>query len=697
MPCFLLELLSEEIPAGMQGPARFGLERNLRTRIAEHGIVASGFSSFSTPRRLCVIIDEMSDRSAPSSVERRGPRVGAPEKAVAGFLRSVGKTRDQLDVREVGGTEYYFSIDSLPGKPIETLLPDIVRQSIEKVSWGKSMRWGSGRERWVRPLRSILCLHVRNGSTHHVDVEYAGIRSAGETYGHMFMSPGPFVVDCPGSYLEQMRRTNVIVDQVERQALIRRQIDCLMDKSGLTMKADDELVDEITGLVEWPVTLIGEIDGRYQDLPSRITVSAMRKHQRYLSASKPGSGRITHFMTVANRETADDSIVVRGNLRVLNARLADAQFFLENDRATCRKSGLDGFAERLDRMLYHRKLGSQNQRAIRIAAITQSLADMLGIEAGDAVKAARHCKSDLVSEIVTEFPDLQGIMGRYLAGDSGVPAGVGRAIEGHYQPIGPGDPVPEDMASCLTGLADRINHLVGMMGSGEKPSGSRDPHALRRTATGLVRIVIERKLGINLPELVSATIEAHSAQDIELALDEGRLETALNKYIGERYASLAADWGHQPAVTRACLAAGQVADLLELHGRVRQVETFLAGSGGEDLLHVYNRIHRIAGGDGHGSAQAPVDPDLFTSGEERRYWSSLNGLVEVGAQALIDGEWTGVLARAAGMRPVVDEFFDNVMINVDEVAVRNNRHALLGSLLAVTGMIADFSLLEKRA
>ena len=699
MPSFILELLSEEIPARMQDVARQDLVRNLVSQLATHGIDAEGFSSFSTPRRLCVMTDTLASSSAPTKNDRRGPRVTAPEQALSGFLRSTGKTLDQLDTRQVGNHEYYFSVDVIPGQPTEDLLPGIVYESIDRLHWQKSMRWGSGRKRWVRPLRSILCLWNRDGEPRTIDVEFAGVRSGNGTCGHRFMSPGSFTLTEPSMYRDELRRRHVIVDQAERREMIVRQASALARERGLELVADNALIDEITGLVEWPMAMIAEIDPVFRTLPSVIIISAMRNHQRYLSATCPETSRITHFLTVANRHVEDDTLILSGNLKVLNARLADAQFFLDNDLANCRKNGLDGFSEQLKRMIYHRLIGTQFQRTSRIESITVALAEMTGVDAGDPRQAARYSKADLVSEIVTEFPDLQGKMGKYLADRAGCSPAVANAIEQHYLPAGQEDPVPNDSISLLVGIADRINHLAGMMGSGEKPSGSRDPHALRRAATGLVRILVERELEIDLPLLTRMAEDAYSDQGIDLVVNEedpDQLHTVLLDYIGERFRSFAATSGYRVSVVRSCMHGRSLVNLMDMMSRIRVVDTFISSDLGPDMLHVYNRVHRMTGStDKTGHLDLPpVNPGLFVTAHETRLWNHVSGLVNRSGQSQ-RGDDLGALLRAlAEMRASVDDFFDNVLVNADDPEIRANRLGLLVMIVNTFALIADFSQLE---
>ncbi len=690
----LLELLSEEIPARLQAGAREQLVARLQSGFRQEKIETRGFKAYSTPRRLAVLIDRVAESTPPRTHERRGPKASAPPQALEGFMRSTGKRRDELEIRTVKGTEYLFSITHVPGVPTLEILPDVITGAIEALTWPKSMRWGSGSDQWVRPLISILCLYSRAGHTVRLPVEFAGLKASTATRGHGILDPEPSIIESPDAYRECLRERSVLVDQDERrQAIIDSALACTA-REGLELIMDEELFDEITGLVEWPGVMIGPIDPAHLALPPPIIRSAMRTHQRYLAATRPGSRAISHFLAVANRNVDSGGVILAGNQRVLNARLADAAFTFANDRRACQEKGLDGFLERLEQTIYHRQVGTQRQRTDRIMTIAAALASHFDVAAADVALATRYCKADLVSEIVMEFPDLQGVMGGQFARDAALPGTVADAIAEHYQPIGSDGRLPANPLARIVGMADRINHLVGMFGAGERVSGSKDPLALRRAAIGLVRILLDSRLDMDLAALIQTTLAAHEVQGICLtAIDPDGPELFINSLLGflaDRCHALAVANGARPSVVQACLKESPTRFNTALKA-VEAITSVLATDAGIDLLHVHRRVHRLAAG---ADARIGVKPDLLTSPEEKTLWQQISALGARRKTLLADDRIETVLLMMAALRPTLDAFFDAVLVNAEDPDLRTNRHALLASIEQIPRGIADLSRLE---
>ncbi len=705
MTMFLLELLSEEIPARLQAGARNRLLGILKQELDGHGIEAKGFAAYSTPRRLTFLVDRMAERSAGRTTERRGPKTSAPPRAIDGFLRATGKSRDGLEIRLHKGEEYYFSVTTSAGRETVSVLPDIIGKTLNTFTWPKSMRWGHGSDPWVRPLRSILCLYASDGEASCIPVDYAGIQSGAMTFGHRILDPDPITISSPDEYQETLRSHKVIVDQDERRQIILDDALATVSGNGLELIADDELLDEITGLVEWPGVLIGPIDPDHLDLPPAVIRSAMRTHQRYLAATKPNSRRISHFLAVANRKPDTESVILAGNQRVLNARLADAAFLLDDDLANSRnREELEEFNSRLGRMIYHQQAGTQLQRAKRIECLAKSLAEAFGANEDDVAEAARYAKTDLVSGTVTEFPDLQGVIGGYLVREAGMSEHMSAAIAEHYQPTGQEDPLPGNPLARIIGISDRINHLTGMFGIGVKVSGSRDPLALRRAAIGLVRILLDSGIDIDLAGLIADAREAYARQQITLTAisngDTKRFDAALLSFLGDRFLTCVIADGAKPSIAKACLAASP-ANLTQAGRHIDAVAAFMAGDRAEDLLHVHRRAGRMVGthsGD-------DVRTDLLTEPHETDLWRQIERIQLISEtrpvsdrmqdrERLMTAEKiTTLLEGMADLRPEIDAFFDNVLVNAEDDDLRRNRRAILTTILKIPASIADITLI----
>ncbi|MFO7757210.1 MAG: glycine--tRNA ligase subunit beta [Roseovarius sp.] len=509
MPDLLIELFSEEIPARMQGRAAEDLRRGMTDALVEAGLTYAGAASFATPRRLTLAIEGLPTGSPTTREERKGPRVDAPEKAIEGFLRGAGVSRDDLQIRDEKKGQVYYATLTRPGRPAAEIIAEALEKIIRTFPWPKSMRWGSGSLRWVRPLHSILCILTDDsGEAQVVDMELDGIRAGDSTRGHRFMAPDAFSVTSFEDYAAKLKRAHVVLDAGERAEAIWHDATNQAFAGGYEVVEDRGLLAEVAGLVEWPVVLMGTIDDAFLDLPPEVLQTSMKEHQKFFSVRNPRTARIERFVTVANIAPEDHgATILAGNQKVLAARLSDAKFFWENDLRTVRDRGLEGMAEGLADVTFHNKLGSQADRVKRIEALAREIARMVGAKPDLAAEAARVCKADLQSEMVGEFPELQGLMGRYYAEAAGHDDGVPEACEEHYKPLGPGDAVPSAPVSVTVALADKIDTLTGFWAIDEKPTGSKDPYALRRTALGVLRLVLGNGLRISFEEIFSVQFE----------------------------------------------------------------------------------------------------------------------------------------------------------------------------------------------
>ncbi|MBS0563511.1 MAG: glycine--tRNA ligase subunit beta [Proteobacteria bacterium] len=513
MPDLLIELFSEEIPARMQARARDDLKKIVTDGLVGAGLTYAGAAAFSTPRRLTLAVEGLTGESAALREERKGPATTAPAAAIEGFLRSTGLTREQLQVRDDKKGQVYFAVMTRPGRKAPEIVAEVLEGAIRNFPWPKSMRWGAGSLRWVRPLHSILCILTDEHGAQVVPLAVDGIAAGNTTRGHRFLSKGAITVTSFDDYAAKLKRAHVVLDPAEREARIWADATNAAFAAGLEVVEDKGLLAEVAGLVEWPVVLLGKIGADFLDLPPEVLQTSMREHQKFFSLRNPNTGRIEGFVTVANTETADHgATILKGNQKVLAARLSDAKFFWENDLRTVRTVGMEGMAAGLAHVTFHNKLGSQADRIGRIAALAREIAPLVGAAPDLAAEAARVVKADLQSAMVGEFPELQGTMGSYYARAEGLPEPVALACKAHYQPLGPSDDVPSEPVSVAVALADKIDTLCGFWAIDEKPTGSKDPFALRRAALGVIRLVLGNGVRIGVFASSSFAFDRHEGQ-----------------------------------------------------------------------------------------------------------------------------------------------------------------------------------------
>jgi len=701
MPDLLLELFSEEIPARMQARAAADLRRLVTDRLVEAGLTYSGAGAFATPRRLALSVTGLPAQGPDRVEERRGPRADAPVQAVEGFLRSTGLARDQLEEREDRKGRVLFATIRHEGRPAPEAVAEAVEHAVRSFPWPKSMRWGGGSLRWVRPLQSILCILTDEQGAEAVPLEIDGIRAGATTRGHRFMAPEPVSVRDFDDYTNRLRAGRVILDAEDRAERIRHDMTQLAFARGLEPVEDPGLLAEVAGLVEWPVVLMGTIDAGFLDLPPEVLQTSMKAHQKFFSVRNPATGRIEQFVTVANIEAPDGgAAILAGNDRVLSARLADAKFFWENDLRTVRDRGLEGMAKPLEGVVFHARLGTQAERVRRIETLAREIAPAVGALPDLAAEAARVAKADLASEMVNEFPELQGVMGRYYAAAAGHDDGVPEACEEHYRPLGPLDSVPEAPLSVTVALADKIDMLTGFWAIDEKPTGSKDPFALRRAGLGVIRCILHNGLRMPLASVLELGVKA---QPVEMP-QKGDLPRwpdlhvhDLLSFLADRLKVVLRDEGMRHDVIDACFALGGQDDLVLLVARVWALQEFLATEDGANLLAGYRRASSIVEIEGKKDGVAyegEPSPKFADQAEERALFAALDAAEPAIAAAVAAEDFTAAMREMATLRAPVDAFFDAVLVNSDNAIVRRNRLCLLNRVRVVMGRVAVWEKIE---
>ncbi len=712
MADLLLELFSEEIPARMQADALAHLQKSLETKFEKPT------KGFVTPRRLAVIIEGLPAAQADVNTELKGPKLDAPVQAIEGFLKKSGMKLDQLEKRD----GIYVAKIYQKGKPTADVLKEVIEKILAEFPWPKSMRWGSNDTVWVRPLHSILCIF--DGKI--VPVEFAGVKAGNTTCGHRFLSPKAITISKADDYESALQKAYVIADRGKRMDEIKKQ----MEKAakGFAVKNDEHLLEEVTGLVEWPVVLMGSIDAKFMDLPPEVLSTVMKKHQKYFSLTDKGGKLAPHFLVVSNMEAKDGGkAIVAGNERVLRARFSDARFFWDQDR----KKKLDEWAKGLKDVTFHAKLGTVADKVARIETLALQLADYAKADKKSVQQAARLCKADLVTGMVGEFAELQGIMGWYYALAQKEDVTIADAIRDHYKPQGPGDSVPSSPISVCVALADKLDTLISMFAIGEKPTGSKDPFALRRAALGIIRIILENNLRLPLAPLLDEApmrdIALHKAHDKLVKQTEAKLHEAAPGKVGKYLtvnASASADIpeGAVEAIGKSLLAffhdrlivqmkdsgirhdvikavvAGGDDDLVRIVARAKAVQAFLDTDDGKNLLAGYKRATNIVAieekKDKATYATSDLKPAALKEKEEKELAALLDKKSAEIKAMLAKEDFAGAMKLLAALRAPVDLFFDKTMVNCEDRELRANRLRLLASIKNSMDSIALFALLE---
>lgn len=672
---FLLELLSEEIPAGLQPWAEDTLAARLRTALTENGLVSTDLSiqCHSTPRRLWFYTPNLPLDAADRHEERRGPSIDAPQAAIEGFLKSVGLSRDQVEERKEKKGTFLYAARDIKGRHAAEILAHILPKIIADFGWPKSMHWTSSPLRWIRPLRSILCL--LDGKV--VSFEVDGIASGNRTSGHRVLGQGQITITSFEDYFEKLTAAHVVPVRLDRAASILSQVTEMAAEEGLELVEDRKLVEEVAGLVEWPVPLFGNFDQAFLDLPKEVLISEMRNHQKYFALTNPLTGKLAPRFIFVSNLLADDggTASIKGNERVLSARLSDARFFWDQDRKTRLEDRLPALGD----IVFHEKLGSLADRVKRIEKLTKKTVRFVpGANRRKAARAARLCKADLVTGMVGEFPELQGIMGSYYAAADGEDEAVSLAIREHYAPRGPSDRCPNEPLSVTIALADKLDLLISMFAIGDKPTSSKDPFALRRAALGVIRLITENGLRIGL------------VRDLKISAD-------LMAFIAERLKVQQRDKGARHDLVEAVFALSGEDDLVRLLARVSALESFVASKDGDDLLTGYKRavnIIQIEEKRDGTRYDGPPDPKLFERAEEKHLYAALEAALHNSAGHLAAERFEAAMAEIAALRRPIDDFFDHVTVNTEDADLRANRLKLLNQIRSPLEAVADFSKIE---
>ena len=689
MPQLLLELFSEEIPARMQAGAARDLERMAREHLAAAGFLPEALKTFAGPRRLTLVVEGLPIAQADRKEELKGPRVGAPPQAMEGFLRKAGLTQDQLVERDGVWMAFIEKI----GRATPEIIAEMVEAIVRGFPWPKSMTWGSGKLRWVRPLKSILCVFDREIVPFTID----GIVSGDSSEGHRFMRAGPgwggqaFKARDFDDYAKGLADHFVVLDVEERKARILEGCKTLCFARNLELVEDQGLLDEVAGLAEWPSPVLGDMDPAFLDLPAEVIRTSMRTHQKYFAVRDPATaGLAPHFITIANIQAADGGkVIAEGNAKVLSSRLSDARFFWDEDV----KVGFETWLAKLDGVTFHAKLGTMAQRVERIIALAGEIAPLVGADVEKAKEAARLAKADLTSEMVGEFPELQGIMGGYYARAAGLDPEIADAIRDHYRPQGPGDAVPTAPVTVAVALADKLDTLVGFFAIDERPTGSKDPFALRRAALGVIRTILEAKKKVNIRFLAVEHAKLLLGSDY-LAVS-GKID-ALMVFLEDRLSVLLRDEGNKHDVISAAFATIDTTAFFldDLVARVEALDGFLKTDDGKTLMAGYKRASNILKAEEKKGWKAEGPRGLLddASAPEVALSDALRMVEPALDAALAAEDFTAAMQELAGLRGPVDAFLDGVFVNSEVPAERDNRLKTLAAVRDAMGRVADFGL-----
>ena len=669
MPELLIELFSEEIPARMQQKAADDLRALVTNALVEAGLTYEGAQAHGGARRIVLSVEGLDAKAADVNEERKGPRVDAPQAALDGFLKSTGLELHQLKVQDDKKGKFYLAVMRKPGRAATGIIAEVVPDTIRKFPWAKSMRWGSGSLRWVRPLHSIICTF--DGEV--VPFEIEGIRSGNTTRGHRFMGAQHIEVRRFEDYAQKLAREFVIVDAHTRIETIRAEARNLAFAQGLELIEDEALLKEAAGLVEWPVVLMGSFDESFLSVPPEVIATSIKNHQKCFALRNANSGKLANLYLMVSNLVAKDGgkTIIAGNNKVIAARLSDAKFFWDQDR----KVSLEKWSEKLDAITFHAKLGSQGERVKRIEALAGEIAKTIGADVEKAKLAARLCKADLVTGMVGEFPELQGLMGRYYALDQGTDDDVADAIRDHYKPVGPSDSIPVSKVGQAVALADKLDTLIGFWAIDEKPTGSKDPYALRRAALGIIRIILDKSLRLRMNR---------GGEDL-LAFFADRLKV----YLKEQ--------GARHDLIDAVFALGNQDDLLMIVKRVEALSKFLDTDDGKNLLAGVKRasnILRIEEKKDGVSYEGDVHINQLIKGEEKALHTAITQTVGQTRRAIEHEDFEAAMAALSKLRVPVDQFFEHVTVNDKDATFRENRLRLLNRIRAATQEVADFSRIE---
>jgi glycyl-tRNA synthetase beta chain len=722
MPDLLLELFSEEIPARMQAKAAEDLRRMVTDKLVAEGLVYEGAKAFATPRRLALTVHGIPARQSDLKEERKGPRVGGPEAAVAGFLKATGlASLDEAKIqRDPKKGDFYVALIEKPGRATLDVLADMLPVIVRTFPWPKSMRWGErsarpGALQWVRPLHAIIATFgIETEEPDVVKFSIDGIETGQTTFGHRFMAPAAIPVRRFDDYEAKLKTAKVVLDPQARKDIILADAKQLTFAQGFELVEDQVLLDEVSGLVEWPVVLMGSFDKEFLSIPGEVIRATIRNNQKCFVVSDPKAGKLTNkFILTANIEASDGGkAIIAGNERVIRARLSDAKFFYETDL----KTKLEDRLPKFEQIVFHEKLGTQGERIKRIERLAAEIAPLVGADIEKAKRAAHLAKADLLTEVVGEFPELQGLMGKYYALAQGEDASVAAASEEHYKPQGPADRVPTDPVSVAVALADKIDTLVGFWAIDEKPTGSKDPYALRRAALGVIRLIVENDIRCNLVSifnqhilvviqsiagafhrLTGGTVAPGQVLVIWNGTSVDQKCIDLLSFFADRLKVQLRDQGARHDLVDAVFALGGQDDLLMVVRRVEALGKLLDSDDGKNLLAGTKRASNILAIEekkDKRSFDGTPDPALYKLDEEKTLAKAIGQVKAEAGAAVAREDFAGAMSAMAKLRPAVDAFFDMVKVNDDDAKVRENRLKLLNEIRAATRAVADFSKIQ---
>lgn len=698
MPDLLLELFSEEIPARMQAKAADDLRRLVTDKLVAEGLVYEGAKAFATPRRLALTVHGIPVRQPDLKTERRGPKVGGADAAVQGFLKATGlKSLDEAKIQRDPKGDFYIALIEKAGRDAIDVLAEILPVIIRTFPWPKSMRWGArsgkpGALSWVRPLHAITATFgLETEEPDVVKFSVDGIETGQTTYGHRFMAPAAISVRRFEDYETKLKAAKVILDPQARKDIIFADAKELTFAQGFELVEDQALLDEVSGLIEWPVVMMGSFEEEYLAIPDEVIRATIRNNQKCFVVRDPKSGKLTNkFVLTANIEAADGGkTIVAGNERVIRPRLSDAKFFYETDL----KTKLEDRLPKFEQIVFHEKLGTQAARIKRIERLAAEIAPLVGADVAKATRAAHLAKADLLTEVVGEFPEVQGLMGRYYALAQGEDASVAAACEEHYKPQGPADRVPTDPVSVAVALADKIDTLVGFWAIDEKPTGSKDPYALRRAALGVIRLIAENALRLSLMKVAASALAGLSVK----AADAQKLPSDLLAFFADRLKVQLREQGARHDLVDAVFALGGQDDLLMIVRRVEALGKFLESDDGKNLLAGIKRASNILGieekKDKRTFDGAP-DAALYSLAEEKALAKAIGEVKAEASAAVAQEDFAAAMSAMAKLRPPVDAFFEKVRVNDDDAKVRENRLKLLNEIRSATRAVADFSKIQ---
>jgi glycyl-tRNA synthetase beta chain len=704
MPDLLFELFSEEIPARMQAKAADDLRRMVTDKLVAEGLVYEGAKAFATPRRLALTVHGLPARQSDLKEERRGPRVGGPDAAIAGFLKATGlasiaEAKIQRDPKK---GDFYIALIEKPGRATIEVLAEILPVIVRTFPWPKSMRWGESSIkpnslRWVRPLHAITATFgLETEEPDVVKFSVDGIEAGQTTFGHRFMAPAAIRVRRFEDYEAKLLDAKVVLDPERRKDTILTDAKQLAFAQGFELVEDQTLLDEVAGLVEWPVVMMGSFEQEYLSIPGEVIRATIRNNQKCFVVNDPKTGKLANkFVLTANIEASDGGkTIVAGNERVIRPRLSDAKFFYEADL----KIRLEDRLPKFDGIVFHEKLGTQAERIARIERLAAEIAPLVGADVEKAKRAAHLAKADLLTEVVGEFPELQGLMGKYYALAQGEDASVAAASEEHYKPQGPNDRVPTDPVSVAVALADKIDTLVGFWAIDEKPTGSKDPYALRRAALGVIRLILEDTLRLSVLKATASAIggllETGTRHPV---VDSHKIPNDLLSFFADRLKVQLREQGARHDLVDAVFALEGQDDLLMVVRRVEALGKFLDTDDGKNLLAGTKRGSNILAIEEKRDKRAfdgLPDPALYSLNEEKALAKAIDQVKTEASAAVAKEDFAGAMSAMAKLRPAVDAFFDKVKVNDDDPKVRENRLKLLNEIRSATRAVADFSKIE---